>query len=168
MSFTVIKVMKTMLCLEWCVLCGVDGWRLLLISPPVWKQNFNQLILPRKTRWWFQTFFIFIPKLGEDFPFDEHIFQMGWFNHQPEKHNFPLESSPHISLQHLVKGTKGVPLAGQQQTYQRLYTCCLVGTGGFPWRPTVDFSWKRLMVWDIFDDLVYDNHLFGQYVSNIS
>ena len=28
---------------------------------------------------WFQTFFMFTPKIGEDFPFDEHIFQMGWF-----------------------------------------------------------------------------------------
>ena len=23
-------------------------------------------------------------KFGEDFQFDEHIFQMGWFNHQPD------------------------------------------------------------------------------------
>ena len=29
-----------------------------------------------------QIFFIFTRKLGEDFQFDEHIFQMGWFNHQ--------------------------------------------------------------------------------------
>ena len=29
--------------------------------------------------------FIFFSSLfGEDFRFDEHIFQMGWFNHQPE------------------------------------------------------------------------------------
>ena len=28
--------------------------------------------------------FYFHPYLGEDFQFDEHIFQMGWFNHQPE------------------------------------------------------------------------------------
>ena len=35
------------------------------------------------SRWWFQTFFIFTPILfGEDFQFDDHIFQMGW-NHQP-------------------------------------------------------------------------------------
>ena len=30
-------------------------------------------------------FFLFTPKLGEDEPiffFDEHIFQLGWFNHQ--------------------------------------------------------------------------------------
>ena len=25
---------------------------------------------------------MFIPKIGEDFQFDEHIFRMGWFNHQ--------------------------------------------------------------------------------------
>ena len=29
------------------------------------------------SRWWFQTCCIFTPILGEDFPFDEHIFQMG-------------------------------------------------------------------------------------------
>ena len=32
-----------------------------------------------------QTFFIFTPNLGEMIQFDEHIFQMGWFNHQLEK-----------------------------------------------------------------------------------
>ena len=25
--------------------------------------------------------FLFLPLFGEDFQFDEHIFQMGWFNH---------------------------------------------------------------------------------------
>ena len=30
-----------------------------------------------KSRWWFQICFIFIPILGEDSHFDEHIFQMG-------------------------------------------------------------------------------------------
>ena len=28
-------------------------------------------------------YFLFSPLFGEDFQFDEHIFQMGWFNHQP-------------------------------------------------------------------------------------
>ena len=27
-------------------------------------------------------FGIVTPKIGEDFQFDEHIFQMGWFNHR--------------------------------------------------------------------------------------
>ena len=29
-------------------------------------------------------YFLCSPLFGEDFQFDEHIFQMGWFNHQPE------------------------------------------------------------------------------------
>ena len=33
--------------------------------------------------WWFQT--CFSPLFGESIQFDEHIFQMGWFNHQPDK-----------------------------------------------------------------------------------
>ena len=34
-------------------------------------------------RWWFPIFFIFTPKKrGRWTYFDEHIFQMGWFNHQ--------------------------------------------------------------------------------------
>ena len=29
------------------------------------------------SRCWFQIFFILTPNLGEDFQFDEHVFQMG-------------------------------------------------------------------------------------------
>ena len=43
----------------------------------------GQGVLDHKSGWWFQIFFIFTPKIGEDFQFDEHIFQVGW-NHQPE------------------------------------------------------------------------------------
>ena len=28
-------------------------------------------------------YFLFSPLFGEDFQFDEYIFQIGWFNHQP-------------------------------------------------------------------------------------
>ena len=38
-----------------------------------------------KTGWWFQIFLIFIAKSGEDEPILTNVFQMGWFNHQPEK-----------------------------------------------------------------------------------
>jgi len=34
-------------------------------------------------RWWQLKYVLFSPLFGEDFPFDEHMFQMGWFNHQP-------------------------------------------------------------------------------------
>ena len=36
------------------------------------------------TGWWFQPFFIFTPKIGEDEPILTNVFQMGW-NHQPDK-----------------------------------------------------------------------------------
>ena len=36
---------------------------------------------PTMTGWWFQIFFIFTPKIGEDDPILT-IFQRGWFNHQ--------------------------------------------------------------------------------------
>ena len=35
-------------------------------------------IVVSMTGWWFQIFFIFTPKIGEDEP----ILTMGWFNHQ--------------------------------------------------------------------------------------
>ena len=41
--------------------------------------------LGHPSRWWFQRFHIFTPNLGEMIQFDEHIFQMGWFNHQLEQ-----------------------------------------------------------------------------------
>jgi len=40
---------------------------------------------PKKTGWWQLKYFEFSALFGEDFQFDDHIFQMGWFNHQPEK-----------------------------------------------------------------------------------
>ena len=46
-----------------------------------WLPNFRS---KSSGRWWFQRFFLFSPLLGEDFQFEEHIFQMGWFNHQLE------------------------------------------------------------------------------------
>ena len=54
----------------------------------------------RCTRWWqLKHFFIFIPNLGERLThFDEHIFQMGWFNHQPKwRTNLAVLSSSNFS-----------------------------------------------------------------------
>ena len=36
------------------------------------------------TRWWFQICFYFHHYLGKWSNFDGHIFQVGWFNHQPD------------------------------------------------------------------------------------
>ena len=40
------------------------------------------------------------PYWGEDSQFDEHIFQMGWFNHQ-------LEDDDEDACQHHIKGQQG-------------------------------------------------------------
>jgi len=38
------------------------------------------------TGWWqLKYLFIFTPKIGEMIQFDDHIFQMDWFNHHLDK-----------------------------------------------------------------------------------
>ena len=54
-----------------------------------------------------QTFFIFTPKIGEGSHFDEHIFQMGWFNHQLVMGFHHLHSFPTTGLS--VLGGLGIP-----------------------------------------------------------
>ena len=64
-----------------------------LFSFPGWKgddfgccrKSPNPKMAEKKPFFWVvatQTFFMFIPKFGEMIQFDDHIFQMGWFNHQ--------------------------------------------------------------------------------------
>jgi len=40
--------------------------------------------IKENSRWWFLFFFEYSPLFGEASHFDEHIFQMGWFNHQAD------------------------------------------------------------------------------------
>ena len=47
--------------------------------------NLEEAAQKNNTSWWFQIFFIFSPNLGDMIQFDDHIFQMGWFNHQLEQ-----------------------------------------------------------------------------------
>ena len=67
-----------------------NGWFIMVPNPMnkwmIWRFSHD---------FWFNThiqtlssvvvsnIFIFAPKSGEDFPFDEHIFSDWWFNHQP-------------------------------------------------------------------------------------
>ena len=37
----------------------------------------DRMYTVHRSGWWFQTFFIFTPSLGEMIQFDDHIFQMG-------------------------------------------------------------------------------------------
>ena len=41
------------------------------------RWEISPMMFPSLTRWWFQIFFYFTPKIGEDFQLDDHIFQMG-------------------------------------------------------------------------------------------
>ena len=45
------------------------------------------------SRLWFQICFIFTPRIREMIQFDEHIVQVGWFNHQVVYHRFHLLDS---------------------------------------------------------------------------
>ena len=62
--------------------------------------------------WWFQIFLIFTP--GEMIQFDEHIFQMGWFNNQLVLLSFP----PFRFCAHKVEVTRS-PNIWLQETYEK-------------------------------------------------
>ena len=46
-----------------------------------------------ESRWWFQIFFMFIPKIGEMIQFDSRIFfSDGWLNHQLTSDDYTTEN----------------------------------------------------------------------------
>ena len=62
---------------------SLDDW-----VAPAWKGNGRRSLGSKVflTRWWFHIFFYFHPEIwGRWTHFDEHIFQTGWFNHQPDE-----------------------------------------------------------------------------------
>ena len=64
----------------WCFWCLPVSW-------DTWKFTRQQTL---KARWWFK-YVLFSPLLGEMIQFDDHIFQLGWFNHQEVR--FSLSTS---------------------------------------------------------------------------
>ena len=51
----------------------------------IYKHSGNSCISPKKivkSGWWFHFFYFHPENWGDDSHFDEHFFQMGWFNHQ--------------------------------------------------------------------------------------
>ncbi len=60
-----------------------SSWHLKICRNPKRKKIIFQASIFKGyvTRWWFQIFSIFTPKIGEMIQFDEHIFQMGWNHH---------------------------------------------------------------------------------------
>ena len=69
----------------------------------VWAWKFVHTI----SRWWQLRYFLCKNpfQLGETIQFDEHIFQMGWFNHQPDfSLRIFLEISHSFQIFHVKRG----------------------------------------------------------------
>ena len=77
------------------------------------------------SRWWFQIF-LFSPLLGEDFQFDDHIFQMGW-SHQPV-------------LQSDLR-TKGFSAVSTLANWYRIQLCYMV-----VWKVKCRWPWNRALI----------------------
>ena len=60
------------------VICCISG----IILPSYMGISTRSISHYKDPRWWQLKYFLYSPLFGEDFQFDEHIFQMGWFNHQ--------------------------------------------------------------------------------------
>ena len=61
------------------------------------KRKKSQRLCVWFSSWWFQIYVGFHPKYGEMMLFDEHIFQMGWFNHQLVMVSWD-QFSPHLLI----------------------------------------------------------------------
>ena len=77
------------------------------------------------TRWWQLKYFLFSsPKLGKMNQFDEHIFQMGWFNHQPV-YSYPAKLTVSELLEHgrycwiLINQSSKAPPTGVCETLKK-------------------------------------------------
>ena len=75
------------MCSSWFGTHGILGYLGWFIIPQLiqgaWMFNVHpakksRLVKIIESGWWFSHLF------GEDSQFDEHIFQRGWFNHQPD------------------------------------------------------------------------------------
>ena len=65
-----------------------------LIINPIYTlySGYLYVFIGYNSGWWFLICFIFTPNLGEMIQFDEHIFQLGWFNHQLDQFMWPHDS----------------------------------------------------------------------------
>ena len=90
----------------------------MLLSKRIWYMIYIYITFVGKgsPRWWRLKYFLCSPLLGEDSHFDEHIFQLGWFNHQPD----PWISI--ISFKFILPLKKGVKLSASQVIMKILTT----------------------------------------------
>ena len=76
-----------------------------------------------KTGWWFQIFLIFIAKSGEDEPILTNVFQMGWFNHQPEKDTWVVFFCMQKKREHLDFGIPKNPVFSSHMAFEPVKSC---------------------------------------------
>ena len=80
----------------------------------------TSILIQKITGWWFQIFFIFHPYLGKWSNLTD-IFQMGWFNHQPDKEDFSIQHcftslEPRLSK---TRSRQGVEPSSTLQAWKR-------------------------------------------------
>ena len=80
-----------------------------------------------RSSWWFQTFVIFTTIWGRWTHFDEHIFQMGWFNHQLEV-LFQNKKRPRLLKVSAIQKTDAVVVMG----IKRPIVLCITGIWAIP------------------------------------
>ena len=139
------------------------------------KNGFQDSKFPRLPRWWFQIFFIFTPIWGRWTLFDEHIFQMGWFNHQPVAIFLGMGDSSHLK-------TIGTPYFmgpyKQTPTDFGLMTLSLIiwkqwelidpGTNDVWISPLTDpWDWHGIFTdpWMLDEFMVWDGKWIGEYTN---
>ena len=76
-----------------------SGWKIMQAEQLMFSPKFQHLAISKLQNHWIHCisswqlkyfFWIFTPKIGEMIQFDEHLFQMGWFNHQLDSDRLPF------------------------------------------------------------------------------
>ena len=90
------------------------------------------------SRWWFQTFLNFTPKIGEDFQFDDRILQMG------SNQNFPSKRSS-FEVADLFVDSQGVFWDDWGcKVFARIFLGCVIFPG---WTWTFELLSQRGKPW---------------------
>ena len=120
------------------------------------KKPFNKKILIQPTsnaRWWQLKYFLCSSQVGEDEPILTHIFQVGWFNHQPVMLCFST-----INRRSRIGG---IPQLGS--------SCALFlgGEGRRDWPFLDDFFFWSLLSYKEVGELHFDEHMCRKMAKQI-
>ena len=123
--------------LSWMVVSGCLGFVGDDISYPVILRDYfinHEIRIPIKQPGF--KYFLCSPLFGEDSQFDEHIFSIGWFNHQPVSNHQLNKTKTHIFI---PPGTHPVPEIDTPPSPPQKKNTSGQLRGKVPWKPTVKF-----------------------------